>query len=96
MHSRFVCLEACPLLLHRLYRGVFTAAAAMSFSNHALTGTDHIPRHRFNMVQDLPVLLARELIPQVPDEVLIHDNEEGSSSSAPSSPTSSCSEYSPP
>ncbi|CAM9713135.1 unnamed protein product [Pylaiella littoralis] len=49
--------------------------------------------------QDLPVLLARELIPQVPAEVYIRDDAEGSSSSSsssssslPSSPTSCCSE----
>ncbi|CAM9820198.1 unnamed protein product [Ectocarpus sp. 6 AP-2014] len=47
--------------------------------------------------QDLPVLLARELIPRVPPEVYSRDDAEGSpsSSSTPSSPTSSCSDYSP-
>lgn len=45
--------------------------------------------------QDLPVLLARELIPQVPNDVLIDDEENGSVSSAPSSPASSCSDESP-
>eukprot|EP00752_Nemacystus_decipiens_P011019 g9792.t1 len=46
--------------------------------------------------QDLPVLLARELIPRVPAEVYIRDDAEGSSlSSSGSSPTSSCSENSP-
>ncbi|CAM9095260.1 unnamed protein product [Hapterophycus canaliculatus] len=42
--------------------------------------------------QDLPVLLHTDLIPQVPPEVYIGDDAEGSSSSSPSSPTSSCSE----
>lgn len=46
--------------------------------------------------QDLPVLLAGELIPQVPEEVLIQDQDgDALSTSSPSSPTSSCSEYSP-
>lgn len=63
-----------------------------------LTGPDVrlLPPMLF-LCQDLPVLLARELIPQVPPEVYIRDDAEGSSSSSslPSSPTSSCSEFSP-
>ncbi|CAM9350192.1 unnamed protein product [Ascophyllum nodosum] len=47
--------------------------------------------------QDLPNLLARELIPQVPEDILIQEDGDrgGSSSSHPSSPVSSCSEYAP-
>lgn len=58
------------------------------YLTHSLIG-----RRFLSGFQDLPVLLAQELIPQVPNEVLIDDNEGGSSPTS-SSPSSN-SEYSP-